>query len=240
MTCSSQKEGDESPQDRRGDERPGDARQFALAPSELIFLNGERYAREVCDDSPAVSLLHVNRRVSSHELARRVIAAAILANEQAGNISLCALTHRSLLGLRRARRVLVEPGRADRKFPLYSLEAFIPEIIRRGAVEASELVFRLLREDAAESHRWAIDLVQGGLAARGIVEVEEVRHKGFVTQSHFRLAESTAKLVGLQPLEAINDLLRNAASARPEVYILLEEQIKEGLKKRAIAQGVDT
>jgi hypothetical protein len=203
-----------------------------FAPSELIFLNGEKYAREISDGRSAVSLLHVNKRVSSRELAHTAILAAILANEQPGNISLHAIGRRSLLGRRGPKTLSVEPGCARALFPLYSLESFIPTIMERGPIEASELVFALLREYAEDSHRWAIDLVQGGLAARGIIEVEEVRQKGIVTASYFRLTDAKAKLAARQPLEPVSGLLKQAATGRPEIFRLLEARIELGLAKR--------
>ncbi len=53
-----------------------------LTPSEVVFLNGELFAKKVTLGN--VQLLHSEEKVSLNQLGQAILTAAILAGEQAG------------------------------------------------------------------------------------------------------------------------------------------------------------
>lgn len=71
-----------------------------LAPSELILLNGDQFAREK-RLGERVELINIDAAVDARELGEAVLAAAFLANEQAGAVHLEMRQKRALFGLRR-------------------------------------------------------------------------------------------------------------------------------------------
>jgi hypothetical protein len=70
-----------------------------LKPSELIYLNGERFAKKVMAGN--IELLHVDDKVSMERLGEAMLVAALLASEAQGAIKLDIREKKALLGLRK-------------------------------------------------------------------------------------------------------------------------------------------
>jgi hypothetical protein len=206
-----------------------------LAPSELILLNGEKFAREVGALKSRVELLHNGLKVSAEELSKAALAAAILANERAGNVVLQPGTAKSFFGLRTTQTLYAAPGTGQVPFPEYSLEARLCQLVkdRQGAaLQVNELVYELLIQDMNDVWQWTLGLVQGGLANRNILAVEQNKHLGVFTRSSYRLPEANARMVAAYPLGYVNAALSETAQTRPQLWQTLHEQINKGLSRR--------
>ncbi len=70
-----------------------------LTPSELVYLNGEMFAKKVLLGN--VDLIHSDEKVSLIQLGGAILATAILASEQAGALRLEVRERKGLLGLGR-------------------------------------------------------------------------------------------------------------------------------------------
>jgi hypothetical protein len=208
---------------------------FDLAPSELILLHGEKFAREVGRLKSRIELLHNGLKVSAEELSQAALAAAILANERAGNIVLRPGTVKSFFGLRTTATLYVASGAERILFPDYSLEARICPLIEAqpgAALQVGELVYELLIQDMNDVWQWTLGLVQGGLANRNILAVEEGKRLGAFTTSRYRLPAANAEIVAAHPLDYVNAVLGETAQLRPQLWQTLHAQINKGLQRR--------
>jgi hypothetical protein len=207
-----------------------------LTPSELVLLNGERFAHKVMIGN--VDLLHVEAKVSAQELAQAALAAAFLALAQAGSLRLEIRSHKALLGLRTIKALYANPGDSTTTWPAYSFEARLPELARewqqqhQGKNLVENLVYSLLHEDSANPWQSTIELLKKGMSERGVLErVEERKLKIFITH-HYILPESTQAQRLRQPVEPVARLLDEAEKGQPELWKMLVTAIKQAIKLR--------
>ena len=205
-----------------------------LTPSELVLLNGERFAKKVMLGN--VSLLHSDASVSAAQLAQSMIAAAFLANEKAGAIRLDKHKKKALLGLRKVEVLYAFPGEKI-SWPTPSLEAEILSILDRSLQDEewgdiSNIIYAWLREDSASPWTSAVTMVQAAMASRGMLEKIEEKKLKIFTAVHYELPESTLQTSRQYPVEPVEALLRSCEQNRPEIWKLLNDQIKSAVKAR--------
>ena len=97
-----------------------------LTPSELVFLNGEQFAKKAKLGN--VDLLHSDEKVSLSELGEAILAAAFLAGEQAGAFHLEVRERKATLGLRKVRELFAVPASNRGNLPDGSLEATFSDL----------------------------------------------------------------------------------------------------------------
>lgn len=130
-----------------------------LTASELIFLNGEQFAKKVMIGN--IDLLHSAEKVSAAELGQAMVVSAFLSSERAGAIRLEVREKKVLLGLRKAKGLYAAPATAI-EWPDYSREAQIGSIAadlaaEKGANEVANIVYAWLREDSGSPWQAAIE-----------------------------------------------------------------------------------
>lgn len=202
-----------------------------FAPSELIYLHGEKYAQPAGMLTAKVKLLHQEAKVSAPELGQAILAATLLACEHSGGIRLRVGTQKALFGLRTVTVLFADPGQPSFRFPDHSLEAQVCALVSKGPVKVSDLIYTLLQEDSTEPWQDVAELVKGSLNARGWLESETVTRLKIFKTVNCRLPERTAQLAAAQPLDWINHLL-NSAPQRPDVWKLLVSEITSGRNSR--------
>lgn len=212
-----------------------------LAPSELIYLNGEQFASKARLNN--IELFN-GEKVASDQLGQAMMAAAILANEAAGTIRLEVRKKKALFGLRKVDALYVEPV-ATANWPEGSLEAQIgliaPQLTdaNKPRNEVSTILYQWMQEDAPAPWLWAAQLVRQTLAQRGLLDtVTEKKLKIFNTTRH-TLPESTAALAAELPLAPVQELLETCQKTRPEVWKLLTKDIKAAISRRTEADDSD-
>ncbi len=118
-----------------------------LTPSEVVFLNGEMFAKKVTLGN--VQLLHTEEKVSLSQLGQAILTAAILAGEQAGAFRLEVQERKAMLGLRKVRKLFAVPANAREDLPEYSLEATLSDLAVRLKPEdkndVSTIIYTWLR-----------------------------------------------------------------------------------------------
>lgn len=206
-----------------------------FAPSELVLLNGETFAKKA--RLMNTTLLHSEADVSTEELARAILATAILANEQAGAVRLEVRTKKALFGLRSVQALYVEPTGSDSPWPHGSLEARVGEAARAGKRnkdrnEAAHVVSALLDEDTQNPWAHAISLVTAGLAERGVLEVVEKKRLKVFTSREYVLPAVTREAAAAEDVSFIQDWLEGTKSQRPEVWKLFQDHIKTAVTWR--------
>ena len=113
-----------------------------LTPSEMIFLNGELFAKKVKLGN--VDLLHSDEKVSIAELGGTVLATAILACEQAGAFRLEVRERKATLGLRKVRELFAVPAKSREALPEGSLEATYAGMATQMALKEKNDIYTIL------------------------------------------------------------------------------------------------
>jgi hypothetical protein len=206
-----------------------------LTPSELVFLNGEQFARKVTLGN--VELMHSGEKVSLAQLAGAILAAAILACEQAGAIRLELKDRKAMLGLRKVRDLYAVPVANPRdNLPEGSLEATFAELATYLAPQDKNDIYHMLytwlRKDSMAPWNTVLELLKAAMAERGMLEAVEEKKLKIFTVTHYTLPERTTRLVKGQPAGPVKALLESCQRARPEVWKELEEGIKKAIAAR--------
>lgn len=208
---------------------------YPLAPSELVLLKGDQFAKKVMLGN--IRLLHTDASVSVSQLGEAVLAAAILASEQAGGLRLELRQKKAMFGLRKVQVLYAVPTGAEIPWPDHSLEAQVCPIAKRlqpdgSGDEVSNILYAYLRQDSGSPWQSALELVMQGMAARGVLDAVEKKTLKVFTTTDYRLPENTAVLAAKQPIEPLQGLLRACERERPEVWQGLVKELKSAVKAR--------
>jgi len=212
-----------------------------LTPSEVIFLNGELFAKKVTLGN--VQLLHSDEKVSLNQLGQAILTAAILADEQAGAFRLEVQERKAMLGLRKVQKLFAVPANAREDLPEYSLEATLSDLAVRLKPEdkndISTIIYTWLRKDTFSAWSTAMDLVKAGMGKRGLLEAQDVKKLKIFTETVYTLPERIVRLIKGQSVEPVKALLENCARTRPEVWKLLDSSIKKAISDRTESSDTD-
>lgn len=212
-----------------------------LTPSEVVYLNGEMFAKKVMLGN--VDLLHSDEKVSLAQLVQAILAAAILACEEAGAFRLEARERKALLGLRKVRELFAVPTSPRETLPEHSLEATFADLATRLAPQNNNDIYTMLyawlREDASSPWNTAMELMKAGMAKRGMLEATEEKRLKIFTITRYTLPERTARLAKGHAVGPVQALLDNCARARPEMWKLLESGIKKAISARTESSDTD-
>lgn len=203
----------------------------SFTPSELILLHGEKFAQRSRTERKT-RLLHNGMLVNPVELAQMAIASALLANEAAGVHRMEIREITSLFGLRRRHGLVSLPVSGRHPWPEGSLEDQLQGAEDEKGTEILKLISDWLRYDHGDPFNEVLDRVKAGLAARGLLEVEEERRLKVLVARKYTLPEETRKLVEVQPIEPLQKLLEGTRQERAEVWQALLAQIKKALADR--------
>lgn len=212
-----------------------------LTPSELVFLNGEMFAKKVMLGN--VDLLHSDEKVSIAQLGQTILASAVLTCEKVGAFHLEVRERKAMLGLRKVRELFAVPTSPRENLPEYSLEKTISDLATRLAPQDNNDIYTLfytwLREDTSSPWNTAFELVKAGMAKRGMLDATEEKSLKIFTVTRYSLPERTARLVKGQSVEPVKVLLDNFARTRPEEWKLIESGIKKAISSRTESSDVD-
>jgi hypothetical protein len=213
-----------------------------LSPSELVLLNGEQFAKKVMLGN--IQLMHNEASVSVSQLGEAILAAAVLAVEFIGNLKLDVRSEKAMLGLRKVKSLFVKPTFTPNDWPEYSLEAQLVQIAERLDREGesgkiSDLIYIWLRQDSSSPWQSTIEMVQAGLAERGLLETTETTKLKVFTTINYSLPESTAVLAKQISIEPIRELLRTCENNQKEIWELLKKENKKAIKQRTEQSDMD-
>ena len=206
-----------------------------LAPSELVLLNGDRFAGKSRIGN--VKLPQNGAIVSAGDLGQVILGAALLACEKAAVIRLEVRKKKTLLGLRKVDSLYVVPLKNKDRWPKHSLESEIYSLAVRlrdekDSNEVANIIHDWLGENSASPWQRAVELVQSGMADRGaLARIQERRMKVLRTTS-YKMTVSTARQAAEQPLEPIIGLLEECQLVRPYVWQLLISGMKSAINSR--------
>ena len=207
-----------------------------LTPSELIYLNGEKFAQKAGVFNK-VQLMHIDLGVNLIQLVQMVVASAFLANEQAGTLRLELRAKKALFGLTSVQALYAEPCGPLRQWPQYTLEAVLPTYAERFKAEKNtnevySIVYAWLGQDWTAPFNEVIDRVRYGLGSRMLLGVHEEKKLKIFTVRSYTLPDSTRTLAQNTPLAPVQQMFQQCEQARPLVWKALLEQIKKAISAR--------
>ena len=206
-----------------------------FTPSELILLNGDRFAPEVEKDGH--QLLCSDGMVDGHYLAVMMIAAAFLANEEMKALSFeLSAKPKGLFTSTRKYSLQIKPMGQPPNWNGYTLESAVlfsagQLFSVQGDYSVRNIVYTVLLENRARPWEKVIEFVEWGLATSNwLMPVEGDATKAF--QTPFICPVKVQELAFAQPLSPIKQLFSMCKKNTPEVWKQLLAEIDLGLKDR--------
>ena len=206
-----------------------------LTPSELVYLNGEHFAKKVLVGN--IELLHTDEKVSMAQLGEAMLAAAFLANEAIGAVRLDIREKKALLGLRKVDSLFVDPLNPEGIWPSPSLERDLAARssetqAERGGKEVRQLLYDWIERDATVPWKTVFERANHALTQRGILQAtEETRLKVFRT-THYSVPSSTKALLASQSVEQVRAMIDSCQRDRPTLWKQLTHHIQRAIRDR--------
>jgi len=206
-----------------------------FAPSELVLLNGDQFAKKVMMGN--IQLMHTDASVSYSQLGEAILAAAELAVESSGNLQYEVRQEKAMLGLRKVNTLSAKSTHAQNNWPEHSLESRLIQIAESSeqdgeSAKVSDLIYLWLGQDSGAPWQSVIAMVQSGLADRDLLERSESTKLKVFTTINYSLPSSTAEFAKQFPINSIQELLRYNENNRKEIWELIKNENKKAIKQR--------
>ena len=208
--------------------------EYQLTPSEIIFLGKKPFF------DPSESL-ETRFLLSAPEIAfeRRMLAAALIANQEAGAFRLEVLEGKNFFGLLSFSKLLVVPQSREIEWRFPSLEAKLVLIASQleGGREnrVSEIVYDWMVGDDKKQWGRVHDHVLGHLMARELLKKSDEREKDFFLRHfgpiRFSTPSSTLDLVSQAPVSLVIDMFSDFERTQPNLWRQLLKEIAMGVKR---------
>ena len=199
-----------------------------FTPSELVTFFGERFAGEGGMLTAKEEVLGSGRKVSSEELARAAILAAILEAERAGAVRLETRATSKLFGLVKGEKLHLIPGGAAAAWPRGSLEQAVADAAAREPT-VEEAVAAIVAKESYNPSQELLAIVKAGMTARGLLEVEEKKTLVVFSSARFIVPEDTRLAAGHADVAAVERMLREAEQGRPAIWQALVKNVRAGI-----------
>ena len=206
-----------------------------LSPSERVLLYGERFTTAQIllgtTNDPQVPLLHADVTVSSPQLGRAILLAAILASGEAGTIVLAPRVKKQLFGLSSTDSLYADAGPEQKViWPSQSLEARIrPTVDQLQPNDDNDVATVVTTLVPAAEDPWAsaVGQVIEGLRSRGLL-VEAVATDAHILQA-WGLSDEAKDLVLKHDHAPVEQLLTEAQANHPEIWQRLNDQLTQAI-----------
>jgi hypothetical protein len=206
---------------------------FPLTPSELVYLNGEKYSPKKALINNT-KLVHIDQSVATNELVNAMLCAAFLANELEGTLRFAVRIEKHLLSSKEL--LYADPAPVGRIWPEPSIESLIctnsQALAGSGKNSVRGIVYNLLDSDSAAPGSAIIELCKPYLAKRGLFTTGEKKALGFIPIVTYQVPQSTMTGAAQFPMDRINKLINSTSQTRPQVWKLLMAGIKAGIAER--------
>jgi hypothetical protein len=207
-----------------------------LTPSELVYLNGEKFASK-SGVFNKTRLVHTDLSVSQAQLAQAALAAAFLTLEQQGTLRLDVRKKKVLFGLASSKGLYADSHGPAADWPPQTLESTLPGLayqlgMDKNKNELDTIIYVWLGQDSSSPFEDVFTRIKEGLAARGLLETHQETHLKIFKSTVFTCPESTRQLAAAQSLQPVQQLLDNCQQTRPEVWKMLNDSIKHGITLR--------
>jgi hypothetical protein len=201
---------------------PGDVPMFA--PSELVILFGERFAPEAGMLVSKEEILTSGAKVNSEKLMDAAMKAALYAVHRSEAARLQLREGSAMFGLRKTQTVFLLQGPGSAQFPAGSFESYLLEsaILER---DLTDTVAAYIEEEVSNPPQRALGLMKRGLSERGLLEAEMRKTMLVFTTIDYVLPPDTRMAAEAQPLEPVQQLLREFEQREPELDKAVQKAI---------------
>lgn len=213
--------------------------QTGLTPSEVIMVRGDVFApRAEGFLTTKTRLINSDLPVLTETLSRTILAAALLANEGVGNLRFEEQERTGFFG-RRYTALMALAAHMNYRWPPDTLEDALCRIVADSKpLKVRELVYKVLESSASEPGKIAPNVIQRGLAKRGLVAKAPMTLRDFVlTDSRYTAPQSTFGLATSQAIRSVQDMLSATEIARPALWAMLIAQIDDAVDRRTDRSG---
>ncbi|AFZ67660.1 hypothetical protein [Deinococcus peraridilitoris] len=207
-----------------------------LTLSEGVLLHGEQFAKKlgaVSIGDVQVDLPLVPDKVSSNELARVLLATALLELEACGSLKLAMQHRKTLFGLRKVSVLELSAGLSHEVLPEGSLEARILQAVQQ-LNRASDLpdLIALLVPLSHQPRLDVVNFVKEALARRDLLEVQNTKMLGLLPVRKYTATKVTLAYTAYASPQLARDRLTACETQRPEVWRALVRGIETGLDRQ--------
>ena len=207
-----------------------------LTPSELVYLNGEKFAQKASVFNKT-RLVHLDLDVSEAPLAQAVLAAVFLTLEQQGTLRLELRQKKVMLGLATSKALFVDSVGPAAAWPQNTIEAVLPGLAYQLAANKNKndvemIVYAWLGQDSNVPFEEVFYRVKSGLAARGLLGTRQETRLKIFKSTVYTCPDTTRQLAAVQPVQAIQQLFGWCQQARPELWKKLNDSVKKGISLR--------
>lgn len=211
----------------------------SLTPSELVYFNAEKLVsgKGVFNK---ISLLHTDLLVNRVELVQYLLAAAILADEEAGLVRLALRQKKIFFGLGSKTALFADPTGQAPRWNGPCLEADLMAAAGRAVnSEVSSIISAWLGRAYPDPYDEVLGRLKANLAGRGLLEMQEKRKLKFFVSRIYSLPAESRAFAAAQPLEPLTALLRGCQTTRPQVWQELLRQTKKAVDSHQEQMDVD-
>jgi hypothetical protein len=201
-----------------------------LTPSEVVVLHGEQFAGEGGLLRANEVLLLSGAKVRADQLAEAALAALVLANEQAGHLRLALEKKKVFFGLFKREALMAYPATPG-AWPARSAEWAISQSVQERPKEVDDLLSQFISEQTSNGSGQALAQVKAGMAARGVLEVEEKKVLKVFTTSTFVASDSTRAMAAAARPDEVKELLGACERQRPEVWKALMADVRGAIDR---------
>jgi len=206
--------------------------QSSLAPSELVLLRAEEFAKK--GRMSNITIMNTNVTVNPDQLGKAILRAAIIANINAGTVRLEQQQSKASFGLRKVTTLHMLPGNASAAWPDHSIEGQLCSqvLTNRGNSEVYSIVYKWLEQDSFHPWEKVVENVQEGLSKRGLLGKTEEKKMGIFTSNTYQLPQSTASMPDRSSVESVKEMLNEYSNQNRDKWSLLEKQLDKAIYER--------
>lgn len=196
----------------------------AFAPSEMVLLFGDRFAPEAGMLASKEEVLTSGAKVNSQKLMDAAMKAALYAVHRSGAARLEVQAGKALFGLVKTAKLYLRPGTGAAAFPAGSLEA---RLVEQAGPERQvvDVLAEFIGEEVNNPPARALALMKRGLAERGLLDAEQRKSLVVFTVTDYVLPAATRAAAEAQPLEPVQELLRETEQREPELDRAVQKAI---------------
>ncbi|HSU13852.1 hypothetical protein [Longimicrobium sp.] len=201
---------------------------LAITPSERVLLFGDRFSKPAGMLGYGEVVLSSGNKVDAEGLATSLMAAAFLANEQAGAIRLELRPGKAMFGLMKTEHLHAVPGQRQVGWPEGSLERVI-SISVQNAPKVDDLVSGILQQRSQSPAQTICSRVKAGLAARGVLAAEEKKTLKIFTSVTYSLPDHARRAAEQGGTAHVEQMLNATQHQRPQIWAQLTRNIKSAI-----------
>ena len=195
-----------------------------FAPSELVILFGDRFAPEAGMLVSKEEILTNGAKVSSEKLMSAAMKAGLYAVHRSGAARLQFREGSAMFGLRKTQTVFLLMGSGSAQFPAGSFESYLLEsaVLER---DVTDVLAAYIDEEVSNPPQRALGLMKRGMSERGLLEAEMRKTMLVFTTIDYVLPPDTRMAAEAEPLEPVQQLLRDFEQREPELDRALQKAI---------------